>query len=79
MGMEVLKGWVDPKASSAHSPGKSTNGSIPIPLCYQFAEFRTAYVLRILYHYKTHNRNRKSSKWNGWGPPSFSIVEHVLQ
>ena len=26
------RGCVYPKASSAHSPGKSTNGSIPIPL-----------------------------------------------
>ena len=32
MGREVLEGCVYPKASSAHSPGKSTNGSFPVPL-----------------------------------------------
>ena len=32
--IKCWRGCMYPKASSAHSPGKSTNGSIPIPLSY---------------------------------------------
>ena len=58
--MKCWRGYVYPKGSSAHSPGKSTNGSMPIPLVS-------------LYQVCTQREHKHDSRWWSSSATSYDL------